>query len=162
LVLPGGVGAVFLIWERRWATLFDRRILWSVLTFLLVAAPWYILVGVITHAHFLTGFFFTHNVDRFISTMENHRGSILYYPLVILLGSAPWSLFAAGTVWTGPNGWTNAGRGPARCSPHPRQRPASAGRSAQFQGAARPPWPTGRLQCRTPRRWDAVAAGSRP
>jgi len=100
LVLPGAVGVVFLIWERRWATLFDRRILWSVLALLLVAAPWYILVGVITHAHFLTGFFFTHNVDRFVSTMENHRGSILYYPLVILIGSAPWSLFAAGTVWT--------------------------------------------------------------
>jgi 4-amino-4-deoxy-L-arabinose transferase-like glycosyltransferase len=99
LVLPGGVGMLFLVWERRWAMMFDRRILWTALAFALVAAPWYILVGVITHANFLTGFLYKHNVDRFLSTMENHRGSVLYYPIAILVGSMPWSLFAAATVW---------------------------------------------------------------
>ncbi len=100
LVLPGAIGLAFCVWEQRWAMLFDRRLVWTTLAFLLVAAPWYALVGVMTHANFLTGFLYTHNVDRFLSTMENHRGSIFYYPIVILAGSMPWSLFAAGTVWT--------------------------------------------------------------
>ncbi len=100
LALPGAIGLAFLVWERRWPMLWDRRLVWTTVAFLLVAAPWYALVGVITHANFLTGFLLRHNVDRFMSTMENHRGSILYYPLVILAGSMPWSLFAAGTMWT--------------------------------------------------------------
>jgi len=99
LVLPSAIMMVFFVWERRWDLLFDRRMGWGTLTFLLVSLPWYILVGAATHANFLTGFIMRHNVDRFMSTMENHRGSVLYYPTVILIGSAPWSLFAVGTVW---------------------------------------------------------------
>ncbi|MEI7684277.1 MAG: glycosyltransferase family 39 protein [Planctomycetota bacterium] len=99
LLLPCAILVAYAVWERRWAMFFDVRVVWTAIAFVAVAAPWYILVGVITHAHFLKGFFFTHHVDRFLSTMENHRGSILYYPIVLLAGSIPWSLFAAGTVW---------------------------------------------------------------
>jgi 4-amino-4-deoxy-L-arabinose transferase-like glycosyltransferase len=99
LLLPGAIGVVFLVWERRWTPMFDRRLLWATLSFLLVAAPWYVLVGVITHGQFLTSFLSTHNLGRFTSTMENHGGSIFYYPIAILAGSMPWSLFAAGAVW---------------------------------------------------------------
>ena len=31
--------------------------------------------------------------------MENHRGGVLYYVLVLLVGFAPWSVFFAATLW---------------------------------------------------------------
>lgn len=116
LVLPAGVVALFVLWERRWDVILDRRNVWAVVSFLVVALPWYILVAVITHGHFLRGFFGKHNVDRFLSTMENHGGSPLYYPIVLVVGSAPWSLFAAAGIWaafwscwrTPPDGWRAA------------------------------------------------------
>ena len=39
------------------------------------------------------GFFFTHNLGRFSTAMENHSGPWFYYLLVIAIGSAPWSAF---------------------------------------------------------------------
>jgi 4-amino-4-deoxy-L-arabinose transferase-like glycosyltransferase len=40
-----------------------------------------------------------HNVGRFLSTMENHHGSLAYYPLVFLVGLAPWTVFIGMTSW---------------------------------------------------------------
>jgi 4-amino-4-deoxy-L-arabinose transferase-like glycosyltransferase len=61
---------------------------------LLVAAPWYIAVGWKTDGAFLQEFFVTHNLDRATSSMEGHRGGPWYYPLAMLVGFFPWSIFA--------------------------------------------------------------------
>lgn len=61
---------------------------------LLVAAPWYIAVGVQTNGAFLREFFVTHNLDRATSSMEGHRGGPWYYPVAMLVGFFPWSIFA--------------------------------------------------------------------
>ena len=60
----------------------------------LVAAPWYIAVGLKTDGAFLREFFVTHNLDRATSSMEGHRGAPWYYPLAMLVGFFPWSIFA--------------------------------------------------------------------
>jgi 4-amino-4-deoxy-L-arabinose transferase-like glycosyltransferase len=99
IVLPGAIIVAYAVWDGRWRMLFDARVGWAVLSFILVAAPWYILVGVLTKAQFLKGFLGTHNVNRFLTPMENHRGSVLYYPFVIFAGTMPWSFFAGGTIW---------------------------------------------------------------
>jgi 4-amino-4-deoxy-L-arabinose transferase-like glycosyltransferase len=65
---------------------------------LAVALPWYIWVGVRTDGEFLRGFFFEHNLSRAMQTMEGHRGNLLFYPLAILVGFFPWSVFAAPTL----------------------------------------------------------------
>src|SRR5262249_52952311 len=44
LVLPLGVTLLFLLWQRQLRRLLDRRLGEAVLVFVLVAAPWYILV----------------------------------------------------------------------------------------------------------------------
>lgn len=59
-----------------------------------VALPWYCAVGLATDGEFLRGFFFEHNLSRATGVMEGHRGSILFYPLAILVGFFPWSVFA--------------------------------------------------------------------
>jgi 4-amino-4-deoxy-L-arabinose transferase-like glycosyltransferase len=59
-----------------------------------IALPWYFAVGVATDGEFLRGFFFEHNLSRATGVMEGHRGSVLFYPLTILAGFFPWSVFA--------------------------------------------------------------------
>ncbi len=65
---------------------------------LLVAGPWFILVGLRTHGAFLNEFFGTQNVGRFVGTMDNHSGPIWYYVPAILVGFFPWSIFGIPTV----------------------------------------------------------------
>jgi 4-amino-4-deoxy-L-arabinose transferase-like glycosyltransferase len=99
LVLPATVIGLFLIWARQLHRLLDRRLLLGIFAFLLVALPWYVWVAADTKANFLRGFLLTHNVNRFLSPMENHAGSPLYYLLVLLAGFAPWSVFLGLTLW---------------------------------------------------------------
>ncbi|MCI0680911.1 MAG: glycosyltransferase family 39 protein [Gemmataceae bacterium] len=101
VVLPAAVAVMFLAWEGRFRTLADRRFAWAALAWCLVALPWYIWVAVDTKGNFLRGFFLQHNVGRFGSAMENHGGSPLYYPMVLLVGMAPWSVFLGGALWCG-------------------------------------------------------------
>lgn len=61
---------------------------------LAIALPWYVWVGIRTDGEFLRGFFLDHNLSRATQSMEGHDGSILYYPVAILVGFFPWSVFA--------------------------------------------------------------------
>ena len=63
-----------------------------------IAAPWYVWVGLRTDGEFLRGFFLEHNLNRAMTTMEGHRGNVLFYPVTLLLGMFPWSVFAVPLV----------------------------------------------------------------
>ena len=52
----------------------------------------------------LAQFLGTHNVQRALEPMESHAGSPLCYPLVLLVGLAPWSVFIGLTCWY--TGWS--------------------------------------------------------
>jgi len=112
-----GASGLYLLWSRRLGLLWDRRVLWASLICVAVFAPWYGWVAADTKAEFLRGFFLTHNVGRFLHPMEGHTGGPtgtgsvlryatqgLYYPLVLLAGLAPWSVFL------GLAGWYGSGR----------------------------------------------------
>ncbi len=66
----------------------------ALLVTLVVAAPWYIWVGMRTDGEFLRGFFMDHNFGRALQPMEGHDGGILFYPGAILVGFFPWSVLA--------------------------------------------------------------------
>lgn len=66
----------------------------ALIVILVIAAPWYVSVGFRTEGEFLRGFFLEHNLNRAMSTMEGHRGNVLFYPITLLLGMFPWSVFA--------------------------------------------------------------------
>jgi 4-amino-4-deoxy-L-arabinose transferase-like glycosyltransferase len=93
LALPGLVILLFLTWTGRLRLLLDRRLVWGVLTFVAVALPWYILVGVETKGEFLWGFLWEHNFGRALDPMENHHGPPYYYVLALALGFVPWCAF---------------------------------------------------------------------
>src|SRR5262249_17800483 len=101
LMLPALVGGVFLIWERRLRLLGDRRLLRGLLTFALVALPWYVLVTVETKGAFTRGFLLNHNAERFRQPMENHGGPIFYHLASLVVGFSPWSVFFVLASWYG-------------------------------------------------------------
>ena len=60
---------------------------------LAAAAPWYVAVTLRTDGAWTSGFFFVHNVGRFMAPMEKHSGGMLFHPLTMLVGFYPWSCF---------------------------------------------------------------------
>lgn len=66
---------------------------WGLAAFAAVAAPWYALMAVRHGADFVAHFFWHENFRRFF--VAEHRGfdRIHFYPLGLLLGFIPWSLF---------------------------------------------------------------------
>jgi 4-amino-4-deoxy-L-arabinose transferase-like glycosyltransferase len=82
------------IWQtpgRFCASLWQLRPILGTAILAVVAVPWYVWVGVRTQGAWLDGFFLEHNIGRFNESMEGHGGSILYYPVALLIGSFPWS-----------------------------------------------------------------------
>ncbi len=66
---------------------------------LAVALPWYIWVGIRTDGAWLRGFLLEHNVGRALRPMEGHAGpGFLYYPVALMIGFFPWSIFTIATA----------------------------------------------------------------
>ena len=72
----------------------------------LAAAPWYVAVWLRTDGAWTEGFFFVHNVGRFLEPMEKHAGGVLFHPLTMLVLFYPWSCFLPlAVVVTGWRTW---------------------------------------------------------
>jgi 4-amino-4-deoxy-L-arabinose transferase-like glycosyltransferase len=99
LLLPLTTIISFLLLRREIRGLWDLRILGAAFVTLMVAAPWYIWVGIETKGEWLTGFFWKHNVERTLGTLENHSGPFFYYGLALIAGMMPWSIFLGPTFW---------------------------------------------------------------
>ena len=76
-----------------WDTIRSARLGMIAVAMLAAALPWYTAVSLRTNGEWLTGFFFIHNVGRFVAPMERHGGSVLLHPLAMLVGFFPWSCF---------------------------------------------------------------------
>lgn len=75
-------------------TCWSMRPLTAIAVVFVIALPWYVWVGLRTDGQFLLGFFVREHFGRATAAMENHRGPIFFYPLAILIGFLPWSVFA--------------------------------------------------------------------
>ena len=81
-------------------TIKHTRLLVVTIAAVFVAAPWYVSVGVQTDWEWTKGFFFVHNVGRFVAPMEKHSGGLLFHPLTMLVGTSlelllPLAVFAS-------------------------------------------------------------------
>lgn len=79
--------------KRFWRTLMAMNPLTGTAIALLVAAPWFVAVGIATDGEFLKRFFLDENFGRATKTLENHSGGLWFYPVAILVGFFPWSIF---------------------------------------------------------------------
>lgn len=74
---------------------------------LLVALPWYVYAW---HRHgdaFTEGFFWRHNLERFVGPLEGHGGSLLYYVVALPLLWLPWSALLFSLAWWGRRFWAD-------------------------------------------------------
>ncbi len=83
-----------------WPTYFLRTVwrmrpLTAIVAVVLIAGPWYVLVGQRTNGEFLREFFFVQNVGRASYAMDSHQGPFFYYLLAVCVGTFPWCIL----VW---------------------------------------------------------------
>lgn len=79
-------------------TLWTMKPVTAALVVLAIASPWYVCVGIQTQGEWLRIFFLDENIGRASSVYENHSGGIGFYPLMVLLGFFPWSVFIIPTL----------------------------------------------------------------
>lgn len=75
-------------------TCWAMRPLTALALVILIAGPWYAWVGYRTDGEFLRRFLLTENFGRATEVFESHSGGLWFYPLAILIGFFPWSIFA--------------------------------------------------------------------
>lgn len=90
IVFPGAIIVLFLLWRRKWGLLREMRLLTGIPLFLLVAAPWFILVS-LRNPEFARFFFIHEHFERFLTTVHRRYEPFWYFIPVLLLTMFPWS-----------------------------------------------------------------------
>jgi 4-amino-4-deoxy-L-arabinose transferase-like glycosyltransferase len=95
LALPAATIFFFLLFRRELTlrTIGSLRILPGIFIFAAIALPWYYLVHVQTNGDWTRGFFLEHNVGRFGSAVDGHRGPFILPLVFVLAGLFPFSVF---------------------------------------------------------------------
>lgn len=93
IALPGASLLAWLIWQKKWKSVFHWHILVAAVVGLTVALPWYLAVHQATDGAWTRGFFLEHNIGRFSEPMEGHGGLFLIVPVFVLAGLLPASVF---------------------------------------------------------------------
>jgi 4-amino-4-deoxy-L-arabinose transferase-like glycosyltransferase len=70
---------------------------WAWIILFAITLPWYWLQYEAQGFGFISGFFGTHNIGRFSSTMHGFSSGLWYYPIWMMLALAPWLPIA---IWT--------------------------------------------------------------
>jgi 4-amino-4-deoxy-L-arabinose transferase-like glycosyltransferase len=93
VVLPVMIIGLFLIIKGELRFLKEMQIGWGAVVFLVVAAPWYILIT-LENGEYFRHFFIQQNLMNFFSSKAaRHPEPFYYYILFLLGGFFPWSLF---------------------------------------------------------------------
>ncbi|MEA3194835.1 MAG: hypothetical protein QOD26_3168 [Betaproteobacteria bacterium] len=90
ILVPGAVTFLFCLLRRDIRTWLRVVLDWRALAlFVLIAAPWYVVILYKEGWAFVEGFILKHNVQRFGQPLQSHGGSLVYYLPVILVVSLP-------------------------------------------------------------------------
>jgi 4-amino-4-deoxy-L-arabinose transferase-like glycosyltransferase len=92
IVLPGGVIFFFIVLTGRWKILKEMRIVTGSILFLLVAAPWFVLVSA-KNPEFARFFFIHEHFERFLTKVHGRYEPPWYFIPVLLGCMFPWTLF---------------------------------------------------------------------
>jgi 4-amino-4-deoxy-L-arabinose transferase-like glycosyltransferase len=93
IAFPAMIIGAWILLLNRWNILTKMRLFTGLLIFVLIAAPWYVLVQQ-ANPEFLHFFFVTQQVSRFLTTQDfNSKAAVWFYLPVVLLGFFPWTVF---------------------------------------------------------------------
>ncbi len=90
IVLPGAIFVIYLLITRQWRLLRALEWLWGPIVFLLIAAPWPLLVQ-LKNPEWANFFFIYEHFGRFSNTEHERFGSILYFVPIVIVGLLPWT-----------------------------------------------------------------------
>jgi len=76
----------------------QMRPLTGLVVLALVAAPWYVLVGMRTDGQWLYEFMAKYNLGPFVKPILGHTGPFYYHLLTVFIGFFPWSVFLGPTL----------------------------------------------------------------
>ena len=88
------------------ASLKRLRILAGALIFLAIILPWWVAITIATEGAWPKGFIWTHNVERYITTMEGHGGFPGVAIILFIISLFPLSVYLPGAV---KGSWKNRG-----------------------------------------------------
>lgn len=97
LVLPGGVIALFILVTGRWRLLREMRLATGIPLFLLVAAPWFILVS-LRNPEFPRFFFIHEHFERFLTKVHGRYEPPWFFIPVLAGFMLPWSFYLPSAV----------------------------------------------------------------
>ncbi len=101
IVLPGAVIFSYLFFSRRWRILREMKILTGIPLFVLVAAPWFVLVS-IKNPEFARFFFIHEHFERYLTKVHGRYKPPWFFIPVLIGVMIPWSFFfstAARALW---------------------------------------------------------------
>ncbi len=107
MVLPGAVICLYIALTGRWKILRDMRPVTGGILFLIVAAPWFILVS-LKNPEFFRFFFIHEHFERFLTKVHGHYKPPWYFIPVLLGCMFPWSLFLPAVIrqtWRERKNW---------------------------------------------------------
>jgi 4-amino-4-deoxy-L-arabinose transferase-like glycosyltransferase len=90
VLLPTLIIGLFLIFKGELGFLKELKLGWGILIFLVVTAPWYILI-VLRDPEYAAYFFIQKNLMAFFSKTSRHSEPFYFYLPILLLGFFPWS-----------------------------------------------------------------------
>ncbi len=97
IVFPGAIIFLYLCSTRRWHVLKEMRLATGIPLFLLISAPWYILVQ--SRNPEFAGYFFIHeHFQRFTTTVHHRKVGLWFYFPVLLGAMLPWSFLIPGAL----------------------------------------------------------------
>jgi 4-amino-4-deoxy-L-arabinose transferase-like glycosyltransferase len=100
LFIPGAAILIYLTLTNQIKFLFKKvPVFTSLLVFLAVALPWYIMVALSNGQTFVSEFFGFHNITRFVHPEHKIGDTPVFYVPVVLGGIFPWSVFFLFAVW---------------------------------------------------------------
>lgn len=100
-VLPGGIIFSYLLISKHWRQLREMRLITGIPLFLLVCAPWFILVS-LRNPEFARFFFIHEHFERFLTKVHGRYQPPWFFIPILVGVMLPWSFFiptAIGRVW---------------------------------------------------------------
>ena len=115
IVLPGAALVIYSVWQRDWALWKNLHLGKGLLLFLLLTAPWFILVT-LKNPEFPHYFFIHEHFERFTSGVHKRGQPWWFFFATLTVGSIPWVYSFYNTILRPPFTWrAEAGRfDPAR------------------------------------------------
>ena len=104
VILAGGAMAIWAAFTREWRAAFRLAHPMAIVTFCLVALPWYVLCA-LRNPDFLHVFIFEHNFERYLTPLFQHIQPFWFFVPIALLALVPWTGFLAAALAGGVEAW---------------------------------------------------------